>query len=66
VWVDGRVVGGWGQGPDGTVRYRLLEPVSAKATRQIDKAAATPTGWLGPVRVTPRFRTPLEKELAAG
>lgn len=65
VWVDGRVVGGWGQRPDGTVAFRLLEPVNAKRVREIEKAAATLTGWLGPVRVTPRFRTPLEKELAA-
>jgi DNA glycosylase AlkZ-like len=64
VWVDGRVVGGWAQGPNGQVRYRLLESVGRSATARIGKAAAALTDWLGPVRVTPRFRTPLERELS--
>jgi hypothetical protein len=29
-------------------------------------AAPDLAGWMGPVRVMPRFRTPLERELAAG
>ena len=29
VWADGRIVGGWGQGPDGVVGHRLLTDVGA-------------------------------------
>lgn len=65
VWVDGRVVGGWAQRADGEVRYRLLEDVGRQASRAVEKAAAELAAWMGPVRVTPRFRTPLEKELCA-
>jgi hypothetical protein len=64
VWSDGRVIGGWGQGPDGEVRYRLLEDVGREVAGQVERAAAELTARLGPIRVTPRFRTPLERELA--
>ncbi len=66
VWVDGRVVGGWAQRvSDGRVVYRLLEKVSAAERRAIERRADELTEWLAPVKVTPRFRTPLERELAA-
>jgi hypothetical protein len=32
----------------------------------VDEAAARLTAWLGPIRVTPRFRTPLDKALTLG
>jgi hypothetical protein len=63
IWSDGRIVGGWAQGRDGTVRYRLLEDVGADVAAAVEAEAGRLTAWLGPVRVTPRFRTPLEKEL---
>jgi Winged helix DNA-binding domain len=65
VWWDGRVVGGWAQRRTGEVVLRLLEDVGADASAAIEADAARLADWLGPVRVTPRFRTPLEKELAA-
>ena len=46
------------------MRYRLLEDVGRAVAGQVERAAAQLTGWLGPVRVTPRFRTPLERDLA--
>jgi hypothetical protein len=64
VWWDGRVVGGWHQRKDGDVAYRLLEDVGADAVTAIDVAAARLESWLGPTRITPRFRTPLEHELS--
>jgi hypothetical protein len=64
-WWNGRIVGGWGQRVrDGAVAYRLLEPVGAAARRRIDELAEALTAWLEPTVVTPKFRTPLEKELA--
>ena len=65
VWADGRVVGGWSQGPDGAVVFRLLEPVDAATRKRIDAERDRLTTWFDGVRVTPRFRTPLEKELAS-
>ncbi len=65
VWSDGRIVGGWAQRPDGEVVYRLLEDVGSDTAAAVEAAAGRLTGWIGPVRVTPRFRTPLERELTA-
>jgi hypothetical protein len=65
IWWDGRVVGGWAQRRSGQVVLRLLEDVGATATAAIESEAASLTTWLGPVRVTPRFRTPLERDLGA-
>ncbi|MEV4514810.1 winged helix DNA-binding domain-containing protein [Dactylosporangium sp. NPDC049525] len=61
VWVDGRVVGGWAHTPDGRVAVELLEQVDATG---IQDAADRLADWIGPVRVTPRFRTPLERRLS--
>src|SRR5690349_6766663 len=65
VWWDGHVVGGWAQRPDGAVAHRLLEDVGRDAKQAIDAAAEALEAWIGPARVIPRFRTPLEKELSA-
>jgi hypothetical protein len=64
VWWGGRIVGGWAQRPDGEVVVRLLEDVGAAARAAVDEAAGSVRDWLGEVRVTPRFRTPLERELS--
>jgi hypothetical protein len=64
VWCDGRVVGAWAQRADGEVVWRLLEDVGSDAEAMIAREAASVTGWLGAVRVQPRFRTPLERELS--
>jgi hypothetical protein len=65
VWVDGRVAGGWAQRPDGNVAVHLLDDVGREAAALAEDLAARLSAWLGPVRVTPKFRTPLERELAA-
>ncbi|CAM3424482.1 winged helix DNA-binding domain-containing protein [Kibdelosporangium persicum] len=64
VWSDGRIVGGWGQRPDGEVVVEVLEDVGNEVMAAIEAEAARLTGWLAGVRVTPRFRTPLERKLA--
>jgi hypothetical protein len=63
VWSGGRVVGGWSQRPDGEVVYRVFDDVGTEARAAIASRAAELTHWLGEVRVTPRFPTPLDKEL---
>ena len=65
VWLDGRIVGGWAQRPDGTVVVELLELVTPEAQESIAAEAARVQAWLGGTVVTPRFRTPLERRLAS-
>ena len=67
VWWNGRVIGGWAQRPDGEISWRILdeEGIGREARAAIDSEAERLAGWLGTTRITPRFRTPLEKELAA-
>jgi hypothetical protein len=68
VWWDGRVVGGWAQRADGEVVWRSLDPegLGRDARDAISAEAARLQAWLGTTRVTPRFRTPLERELSSG
>jgi Winged helix DNA-binding domain len=65
VWWDGRIVGGWAQRKDGEVVFRILEDIGKEGVSAMDAVAQELRGWLGPLRVTPRFRTPLEKELVS-
>jgi hypothetical protein len=65
LWWDGRVVGGWAQRKSGEVVLRFLEDAGAEAVAAAAEQAARLQEWFGPVRVTPRFRTPLEQELVA-
>lgn len=65
IWVNGRVVGGWGRLGDGALAYHLLEDVGAEGVAMIEAELAAVETWLGQVRFTPRFRSPLDLELAA-
>ncbi|MFF7993747.1 winged helix DNA-binding domain-containing protein [Kitasatospora xanthocidica] len=65
VWWCGEVVGGWAQRADGELVWRLFRDVGAEAERAVAAEAERLAGWLGEVRVTPRFRTPVERELVA-
>jgi Winged helix DNA-binding domain len=64
IWADGRVVGGWTQRRSGEIVTQLLEPVGEDLEAAIDAERDRLERWLGDVRVTPRFRTPLERELS--
>jgi hypothetical protein len=64
-WWDGRIVGGWAQRKDGEIAVRLLEDAGAEADAALTAEALRLREWIGPgTRITPRFRTPLERELA--
>lgn len=65
VWSDGRVVGGWAQRRTGEVVVRMFEDVGRRVRRAIDAEAANLVAWLGTAVVSPRFPTPLDKELRA-
>lgn len=64
VWCDGRAVGGWAQRRSGEVIFELVEDVGREAAGAIEAEAARLAGWLGDVRITPRFPTPLQRRLA--
>lgn len=66
VWVDGRVVGGWGQRPGGEVVVDLLVDVGAEAKAAIAVRAAELESWLGERRMSPRFTSSVEKRIRAG
>jgi hypothetical protein len=72
VWCNGRIVGGWAQRKvparrntdgDGEVVFRLFEDLGADLTAAVAAEAERLTAWIADVRVTPRFRTPLDREL---
>jgi hypothetical protein len=65
VWAGGRVIGGWAQRPDGTVAVELLETVDAATATRVAERQQALERWFGEVRLTPRFRTPLERSLLA-
>jgi len=64
IWCDGRMVGGWAFRRDGTIATRLLDDIGAAAVARVGAEAAALEAWMGDVRFTPRFRTPLERELS--
>jgi hypothetical protein len=64
VWCNGRVVGGWTQLRDGKIAVELLEKVDSEAEDRIAAEATRLAAWLGATRITPRFRTPLERQLS--
>ncbi|MET9465340.1 winged helix DNA-binding domain-containing protein [Streptomyces sp. NPDC006544] len=65
VWWNGEVVGGWAQRADGRIVHRLLCDRGRDAEEAITTEAARLSAWVGEARVTPRFRTPLERELVS-
>jgi hypothetical protein len=64
IWVGGRAVGAWSQREGGEVVTRLLEDVPKREQQRVGAAARALTAWLDGMRVTPRFSTPLERELS--
>jgi hypothetical protein len=63
VWWNGRIVGGWAQTKAGTVVWRALEDVGADAVGLIEREVERTRAFLGATRVSPRFPTPLQREL---
>ena len=65
VWWNGRIVGGWAQRPDGEPVWEFLDDVGAEAVAAVAAEAERLAVFLGGVRVTPRFGTPLERRLSS-
>lgn len=64
-WWDGRIVGGWHQDPDGAVQVVMLEDVGAEGRQALEVEAARLTAWLGGVRLSTVWASPLMKLHAA-
>ena len=65
IWVDGQVVGGWGQRKSGEIAYRLLTDVPSNRAKAIDAEARTLRELIGDARVNVRFPVPMQKDLLA-
>ncbi len=65
VWVDGRIVGGWVQRPDGTIAVGLLADPGAEAKAAIEARAHALEVLLGDTRFKVRFPAPQQKSLLA-
>lgn len=63
VWWNGRIVGGWAQHPDGTIVHRLLTDIGADGTAAVEAEVARIQPRLAGTAVTPRFRSPLDRQL---
>jgi len=63
VWSDGRIVGGWAVRAPGEVVWRALCDVGSEVAGAVDEAAHDLARQLGDTVVTPRFRTPLERQI---
>ncbi|MEU2248281.1 winged helix DNA-binding domain-containing protein [Streptomyces sp. NPDC019224] len=65
VWWNGEIVGGWAQRGNGELVWRLLTDPGREASSAIEAEASRLAAWVGDARITPRFRTPLERELTS-
>ncbi|HEX9528237.1 MAG TPA: crosslink repair DNA glycosylase YcaQ family protein, partial [Streptosporangiaceae bacterium] len=66
-WWEGRIVGGWAHRQDGEIAVRLLQDIGAEGSAALAAEAQRLRERIGAdprTRITPRFRTPLERELA--
>lgn len=65
VWVDGQIVGAWGQAKDGGIRLHYFAEVSASRRREVDQRAQEVRDWLGETRFSWRFPGAINSSLLA-
>jgi len=63
VWVNGRVVGAWGQRKDGNVIYGLFEQVGEEERALLESEVQRLEGFLGGEFLPPRTHTPFTRAL---
>lgn len=66
IWVDGAVVGAWDQATDGSIRTHYCVDVPAARREEVVARAAELASWVGDVRYTVRFPSPLSTALRRG
>ncbi|MGA4847010.1 DNA glycosylase AlkZ-like family protein [Streptomyces sp. G5(2025)] len=65
IWWDGRVIGAWAQRSAGPISHRLLTDPGSRARAAVDGEISRLRAFLGTTRVTPCYRTPVERRLVA-
>ncbi|WP_028813257.1 winged helix DNA-binding domain-containing protein [Streptomyces flavidovirens] len=63
-WWNGRIVGAWAQHPDGHINHHFLTDIGREARAAVDTEIERLTAFFDGTRVTPCYRTPLERRLA--
>jgi hypothetical protein len=63
VWVDGQVVGGWAQRPDGSIATWLMEGISSTHEQLLADEIDRVRSLVGDVRFNIRFPSPLSRQL---
>ena len=63
IWMDGHVVGGWAQRPDGTIATELFVPVPTRRRKQLAVAEASLRATIGDIRFKVRFPAPMQRAL---
>ncbi len=63
IWVDGRIVGGWIQRPDGSIVTELFEPITASHETLLAEAILQLEAVLDDVAIRPRFPARMQKRL---
>jgi Winged helix DNA-binding domain len=58
IWVDGRIVGGWAQQPDGEIAPYILEDVGTETRLAIEREAARLADWIAPAHIRWTFPPP--------
>jgi hypothetical protein len=66
VWVNGRVMGAWGQRPDGSLAWRLFEPVDPEVESLLTHEAARLEIFLAGETLASRYHTPFTRGLERG
>ncbi|MFB7635647.1 winged helix DNA-binding domain-containing protein [Streptomyces sp. NPDC056149] len=64
IWWHGRIIGAWAQRPDGHLNHHLLTDPGREARTAVDNEITRLTAFLAGTRVTPCYRTLLERHLA--
>ena len=65
IWIDGKIVGGWAQRPDGEIRTEITVAVSPQQRHLVDEAIHRTQCFVGDTRYKVRFPSPDQRELMA-
>ncbi|MGH8949179.1 MAG: winged helix DNA-binding domain-containing protein, partial [Acidimicrobiia bacterium] len=65
IWVNGNIVGAWGQRASGEVVWELVEDIGHESLVEVERQTEEVESWLSGKRVIARFASPLDRELSA-
>jgi len=65
IWIDGQIVGAWGQTKGGEIRTHYFAAVRPNRRKQVEERAEEVAGWLGDTRISWRFPGAINAQLRA-